>query len=358
MLEHLHIYSFRNISELELALAPEFNLICGRNGSGKTSILEALYYLTHLRSFRSSSLENIIQHGQASFTLYADRGENWSMGVQKPLLGMASLRLNGEPQSSIAAIAKQIPTVLVNSETFHLLDAGPEFRRQFMDWGVFHMEHCFLEAWRSYRHALKQRNMALKQGLSDTEIRSWSAVLLEEAEKIDGYRQAFFESWQPGATQLFSQLLSFEGLGLPLLTYRRGWPQGAALGEILEANLAQDRRLKYTQYGPHRADLEIMMGGQPAKEILSRGQQKLFVIAMKLSQGDWLHQHRSESCLYLLDDLPAELDFENCQKVLACIYSLGSQVVLTSIEAGPILETVQGKNTKMFHMEQLLEVKA
>ena len=188
-------------------------------------------------------------------------------------------RLGGEPVQSLSVLAARLPMLVVNPDSHHLLDAGPQYRRRFLDWGVFHVEPRYLAAWQRYRQVLRQRNAALRARQAAKAITAWDRELVETAERVHILRQAYVDRFGSVAQATVQRLLAAAQVGFQ---YLPGWPQKVPLAEALEAGLERDSSQGYTRYGPHRADLAIKWDDQPAAERVSRGQQKQLAIALLL----------------------------------------------------------------------------
>lgn len=360
-LTRLDVSDFRNLSSVKLEpVEAGFNLIYGNNGSGKTSLLESIYYLSFGRSFRSISPEHIIRNSTDKFSIFANltlsNNHRIPLGIERQKQGDLKIRLDGADASSIADLAKLLPIQLMNSHCYNLLDAGPTFRRKYLDWGIFYLNPDFLSLWRNYKRILKQRNAALQQSVSTKEIHAWSNKLIEYALQLDAWRKSYVEELLPRLRHIVSQLLPRFGtdpaiLGEITVNYLSGWKQGVSYQDVLVESLNRDLQLGYTQFGPHRADLRITVNRLSAKDILSRGQQKLFVCAMILAQGELLHKRLNRRPIYLVDDLPSELDLTSRSNLITLLSKQEAQVFVTAVERGIFDECVTGKPVKLFHVE-------
>jgi DNA replication and repair protein RecF len=346
-IETIEFGTFRNIQRAKLTLSPSINLVFGNNGEGKTSFLEGIYYLSLGRSFRTRSVHSLIQYKQEQLSLFAII-DNKRAGIAKHRTGETHIKIEGETVGSTAELANLLPVQLINPDTYALLNDGPKFRREFLDWGVFHVEPNFLKAWREMQRSLKQRNLALKMRAPKEEIVLWDPIFSGNAEKLDEYRKKYFESFKEKFIEILNKFIEIKGLSIG---YCRGWPESENLSALLVSSFRNDLRLSHTTHGPHRAELEILIDGIPAKDVLSRGQQKLFVYAMRLAQGILFTEQTGRACTYLIDDLPAELDAEKRDLVLNLLQSFDSQVFITSVELKSLETMLQGNLTKVFHVE-------
>ncbi len=329
----LALKGFRNLTDGKLAWTPGLNLITGANASGKTSLLEAIYFLGRGRSFRTRQSRQLIRHGSQLLQLVgtvqaAAGGRHSTVGLVHDGTRLSG-RVDGAPLRTLAELAIQLPLLLLNPDSHRLLDDGPRQRRRFLDWGVFHNETGFLPVWKYYFGALRQRNTALRSGFDRRALMPWDAELVANAGRLDKMRQAFCAALEATLQPLASELLGVQRLNLD---YRRGWHAERELAEVLHTDLETDRRQGHTRSGPHRADFSVRLDGQHASQRLSRGQQKLLVVALVLAQAELYRRRNEHRCVLLIDDLPAELDDVNRQRVMRCLARLDCQLFVTAID--------------------------
>lgn len=349
-LQYLEINNLRNIRSAELEFGSKFNFLYGINGSGKTSLLEAIYFLGLGRSFRTRLKDPVIHYDADCFTVFGKVQRPQfllAMGVERSKRGENRIRVNGESVQSSAELARNMPLQLLNHQSYRLLNAGPKFRRQFIDWGMFHVEHSFLSLWRQAQIALKQRNAVLKKPNAKSLLFPWDNELLQASEKITALRQSYVEALSPKFCGLLQRFLP--GIEVKI-NFWQGWKEGETLQAVLEQSLRRDMESGHTQYGPHRADLKIRTQGHPAYEILSQGQQKVLYYALQLAQAQLLaEQSNHSSCIFLVDDLSAELDPERRERVISELDQMNGQVFITAIEKESLASLP--KDTNMFHVE-------
>jgi DNA replication and repair protein RecF len=357
-LVRLVLSSLRNIQTAELEPSPGFNLFFGDNGSGKTSLLEGVHLLAVGRSFRSKLQKSLIMDGQIEAAVFGETHEGLSLGVLRPQRGPQMLRIAGRKAEGLAELSHSLPLQLINSDTFQILEGSPTERRRFLDWGVFHVEHHFLQSWRRARLALQNRNNLLKRAAGAAEIEPWTHELVRNAELMDQQRSAYLQKLQAVLEPHFRRLESGLEPGKRLeLDYVRGWQQDSGLFEQIQSELAKDRKYGHTTSGPHRADLRFRYGGLDVAEVLSRGQLKLLICALKIAQGQVLELETGKRCIYLIDDLPAELDMANRSRVCGLLAEQKAQVFLTSIDQHPMAKELdaaglsEGTKSKLFHVK-------
>jgi len=354
-LSRLVISDFRNIQGAELSFSPGFNQFFGDNGSGKTSVLEALYLLGVGRSFRGHQQKPLVREGVMEAVVFAETTSGLTMGVRSPIRGSQTVQVAGKKAENLALLPQTLPLQLINSDTFKVLEGSPQERRRFLDWGVFHVEQQFLPAWRRARRALQNRNSLLKANANAAEIEPWSFELARSAELMDELRRSYIEKLKQELGLSLGSLLDLSGHEL-LLSYYRGWDEESSLAEQLQRDIKREFRYGHTLAGPHRAELHFRLGTHQAADVLSRGQLKLLICLMKIAQARLLFKETGQSCLFLVDDLPAELDVNNIRRVCRLLGELESQVFITSIEKGVLeaelgMENTAGSRPKLFHVK-------
>lgn len=349
----LNFHALRNLQSVEMAPSSRINVISGANGSGKTSLLEGVHILGMGRSFRTRQLKNAIQTNEPYMTLYGRlSGEpEVALGVRRLRAQRElELRLKGEKNARLAELVEAMPLQLINPDAFRLLEGSPAGRREFLDWGVFHVEHDFLVTWKRSRRALKHRNALLRRGrIQPQEMAVWEQELATWGEQMDILRRAWFSDFLPVFEETLKVLLPLPGLSLH---YARGWDKERTLASVLHDSRQTDQQMGFTQQGPQRADLRIRINKQPAVEVLSRGQQKLVVSALKLAQGRFLERTAQRHCIYLIDDLPAELDEHNRHQFCGLLEDMQCQAFITSVEPSALRNTWRPETSvKMFHVK-------
>lgn len=354
-IQSLTLTNFRNIASAELEPAAGINLLVGKNASGKTSLLEAIYLLSLARSFRSKKINSLIKHEAASFTIFAQIKANettsYSLGIQRALKSTETeILFRGQKPAGVAELTATLPVQLINPDAFRLLEGSPNERRQFIDWGVFHVEPNFILCWKRFQRALKQRNSLLRRGRIDTlELQLWERELALNGEQMTAYRQTYLDELKPLFDSLLARFLKDQQV---TYSFQRGWDRSVSLTESLFNARTKDSEQGFTQAGPQRADLRISVNGYSAMDVLSRGQQKLIVSALKLAQGALLSAVRNKQCVYLIDDLPAELDKQHRRVFCEVLEQQSGQVFITGVDAAALADGWQKpENISWFHVE-------
>lgn len=331
MLSHLNIFGVRNISEMQLALHPRFNFFYGPNGAGKTSVLEAIYVLSSGYSFRTRETAPLVQQGKTALTVYSKTHHQDSVSVQKSLSGATQVRRNQQPCIRASELAHFLPCQLFYQDLFYIIDAGPSTRRATLDWGLFHVEPHYHEIWKTYRDVLKQRNALLRQKAKHSHFLPWDKRLVELAYALDALRSAYCTRWFDVFQHCLQQLTTMPCC----MQYLKGWDRketGISLAALLEDQFAQDMQRQFTHSGAHQADILLMSSTLKARQNLSRGQQKIVLIALKLAQAQLL----SVPCVFLMDDITVELDAEHVQRLLTYLASIPGQFFLTTVSAASL----------------------
>jgi DNA replication and repair protein RecF len=346
-LKYLSISDFRCFGSAEIEPGPRNNLIFGPNASGKTSVLEAIAYLGRGRSFRGAPTSGLIRHGAAAFVLLGKVRQGrrtQTVGVRNSPAGL-EVHIDGEPASGAAALAEVLPLQIIDPDIHKLVAGGPEERRRYLDWMAFHVEHGYLDLWRRFRRALRQRNAALREGAGPGELVAWDREFCLAADELDAARERVLiragAAMKGTAERLLGGSVGFE--------YRRGWSAGKSLQEALGDGLERDRLQGATQSGPQRADLRLLYDERQAQKLISRGQQKLLACSMVLAAAETVQTALEQRLLLLLDDPAAELDTDAQRRLMAAVSGLDCQVIATALRPD---ERIFDVPPALFHVEQ------
>ena len=344
-LARLEISNIRNLQSVRLDLSPGFNALYGANGSGKTSFFEAIHILGRGTSFRTKDLSRVLHSGAHQFFVSGKLDPSKiALGVEYQA-GGTLFRIAGQNARSRLQLAEHLPLLFISPDSQSLVSEGPQQRRRFLDWGVFHVEPGFLPAWRLYQRALKQRNKAL--GTPGVET-AWDGELASAAEVITQFRSDYLARLIPFVDLYVGKLLNLEKI---ILSFTPGWRQDQTYLEALHTSLAQDRDYGFTRQGPHRADVVLKVGSRLARDTLSRGQQKLMVFAMLLAQVALLNEVAAIQPVIMVDELAAELDAAHRERLLLVLAELKAQIFITLTERRML--AADGKvPIRWFHVEQ------
>jgi len=332
---HIAIQSVRNLTEATLECHPGCNVIYGRNAAGKTAILEAIHILSRANSFRTPRIADVIQHSQEKLTVFArfiDRDENLiKTGIERGLRE-TQIRYADKKVSHRSHQASNVPLLTLTPDSPQILFGSPRERRHWLDWSLFHVEPGYIAQWQAYHHALRQRNVLLRDRASDSLLLPWEKALSK--------RLAHANSMEGGLDVCLNYLTS-----VPETT--------GSFREKLAQQRSSDRQIGHTQLGPHRDDVRFLIHGYAvAGDILSRGQGKRLLLSLIQAQTDIYRQQRHTQPIILIDDLPSELDQDACQEAIKRLEEQGVQVFLTATQ--PEILGINGCRSKaygMFHVE-------
>ena len=347
-LQRLHVQGLRCFEECELTFSPGINVLYGDNGVGKTTILEGISVLSCGKSFRTSKLNHVIHSQLKELTLFGDVNTpdgSVQLGIQHKT-GLTVLRVNREKVSKWSELAKRLPVLEIHPESYLLITGGPVERRKFLNWGMFHVEPSYGMVWSEYNRALKQRNICLRHRQID-QARYWNQNLAEAGKKIANALQGYTQCIVPHINEISKQ---FELSGDLVLNYYPGWDQERELHELLELELQAEEVGFSTMYGPHRGDLKIIWKNQPFSKISSRGQQKVLAIALKIAQAKYLKAGCDKASVYLIDELPAELDSQRREIALNLLSQLDAQIIISAVSKDSV-DYIKN-DIKWFHVEQ------
>ena len=345
-LERLDIHHVRNITSVRLALNPRFNVFYGQNGSGKTSLLESLYLLGSGHSFRTRENAALVSYEQENLTVFGEMSSGDSISIQKSLTG-TKVRLNQAPCRRSSDLARQLPCQVFYQDIFEIMDAGPAVRRNLLDWGLFHVKPEYNSTCKDYRRVLKHRNALLKQGTNRRALAPWDEQLVNLSYVLDAFRTEYFELWSAAFNTVLEKLTPLKCS----ISYEKGWDKqhtGQDLASILAEQFERDAARQYTHSGAHQADIIFEATGSKAKLTLSRGQQKIILIAMKLAQAEFL----PGVCTYLFDDVTTELDSEHVQRFFDVINNINGQFFFTSITPDAFQEKLPSEQSVFFRLEK------
>ncbi|MCH2158133.1 MAG: DNA replication and repair protein RecF [Oleiphilaceae bacterium] len=361
MINRFQVAGFRNLKDQTLQFSSPFTIVFGNNGSGKTSFLESIYTALNGKSFRSGKTKNIISNNsnKDSFIVRAElefSDRSHQVALRKSLNDKYVAKVDGDFVQSISELASIYPTQIVEPRSFNVFDGGASSRRRLYDWMMFHVEHSFNDLLKVYQSCLKQRNALLRKGvMKPSQLAPWDRQLSYYGSQINNLRFEIFKGYQNYFESAIGELLSPEIVEHITITLKSGWDSNQDLSNVLAESIESDIKKRTTQFGPHRADLKIAYSGLPIQERLSRGQQKLVVLAIHLANLRIVREQNNSTSLLLLDDLAAELDEPNLERLLCLLYESGTSVIATTLDTMLYSRVLERCNlldkTQMFHVE-------
>ncbi|NNE63831.1 MAG: DNA replication/repair protein RecF [Gammaproteobacteria bacterium] len=344
-LRQFSLTDFRNLNSTTLDFHPRVNLIYGENGSGKTSLLEAIHTICQAQSFRQHHLKKCIKHGSDRFLLFA-KFDGYKAGISRSS-NKLEIRVNGESINRQSELVRLTPVKVFNADTFQLLTGPPDFRRKYLDWCLFHVEQSYVHNWLKFRQALRQRNRLLKERRNLHLLDYWDDHLVEPSNVLGSLRKDYCEKISTLMSTEFKELSGDMNI---TVAYHSGWDESVGLLESLKEHKQKDIRNGFTGKGVHRDNIILLSNGRPVKDILSRGQLKRLTIVLLLAALKIVAKTKAYPIILLIDDLSAEIDQKSEEVIYTALLNIDLQVFITNIRES-VPGAIKGKDFKMFHVE-------
>ena len=325
-LNQLSIVNYKNIRQAELTLSPGLNCFIGQNGEGKTNLLDAVFFLALCKSSTTASDSLCITHDQdicmlqGSFVRENGDSEVIQMGLRRG--SKKTVQRNKKAYKRVAEHIGLVPLVMVSPLDSLLIIGGSEERRRFMDIVISQTDHRYMDALMSYNKALQQRNALLKQEeppADETLLVLWEEEMARHGQIVYEARERFIEAFVPVFQEVYSTISQDkERVELAYISHAQRGP----LLDVIQRDRAKDLAVGYSLHGIHRDDLEMSLGGFAIRREGSQGQNKTFLIALKLAQFDFLRRAGSHTTpLLLLDDIFDKLDASRVEQIVRLVGS-------------------------------------
>lgn len=360
ILQNISILNYKNIESANLGFSPKINCFIGDNGEGKTNLLDAIYFLSFTHSMASNIDSQMMRHGCDFFMLQGhylqDDGETeeevyagMKRGVKK------QFKRNKKSYKRIAEHIGLIPLIIVSPDDAVLIAGGSEERRKLLDIVISQYDNVYIDYLVRYNKALQQRNALLKmeEEPDPTLLSLWEEEMASNGEEIYHRRKDFVERFIPVFNEIYSRISGEkEQVSLRYISHCDRGP----LLDVIQRDRLKDRAVGYSLHGIHRDDLEILIGGYPMKREGSQGQNKTYVISLKLAQFDFLRQTNSATTpLLLLDDIFDKLDAKRVEKIISIVSgdSFG-QIFITDTNRDHLDRILKHSNSdyKIFYVRQ------
>lgn len=323
-LKSLTVVNFKNIREAAVEFSPRLNTFIGNNGAGKTNVLDALYALSFSKSFFNTSDLMNVTHDENWFMLQGkyhrdEQEETVVYGYQNGQ--KKQLKRNGKLYKRLADHIGLFPLVMVSPSDSNLVLGGSEERRKFMDGVISQYNSAYLEGLIRYNRILIQRNNLLKQvgpgGRPDEEMMEvYNGELVRYGEEIHRHRSGFVKNLIPVFQQYYTFIAGgHEEVGLEYLSGLSSKP----FEELLRESVSADNALQFTTEGVHKDDLTLTIEGYPLKKTGSQGQQKTYLVALKLAQYEFIRKLSGIKPILLLDDIFDKLDRERVEQIVTMV---------------------------------------
>lgn len=342
-LERIIIRDFKNIESADISFSPKINCICGDNGEGKTNLLDAVYYLSMTKSFVSSGDKYALRHGSAELVLhgsYRRAGEQETVALSSKAAGEKTVKRNSRPYKRISDHIGRYPVVVVSpSDTSLIHDSGEE-RRRFINMMLSQTDPAYLRSVVSYNRLLKQRNSLLKDGnFQELLLDTISERMCPDAVYIYNKRSEASEMLDRITSEMYTRITG--GKEAVSIKYRSDLSGRDAMG-LFESGKARDRVMGFTTSGVQRDDFEFFMDGYPLRKCASQGQQKSFIVALKMAQYSVMKEVCGVSPVMLLDDLFDKLDNSRVRALIGLVLEDDfGQIFITDTDAGRLAEIVE-----------------
>ena len=326
----------RSLDLITLTPHQNINIILGKNNDGKTSLLEGMYFASSLKSFKSVISSSIIQSGKKSTQLLLNVSKNneiLSISVEKKLKGANSVKIN-DSRSSAKQLQLSFPVLALNFGVENIITGSSESRRSLLDWGSFHVEHSYLDLYKNFNKALKQRNSALKRQEIDN-LDYWDKLYIQYGEEIHTKRSEYFKSLNDHFIEYKSKILeimpdAYDDIKDSMLTYDQGWDTDLSLHDSLNKLRQKDLILKHTSAGPHRCDIHFTSNGNILKDVSSMSTQVINGLLLVLSQARAFHVKHRDKPIILIDDLFFGIDDKNLMLVINLLVDSQAQCFVTA----------------------------
>ena len=345
----LRLYNFRSTIEQEYIFKNNVNIFYGDNGVGKTSILEAIHFLSSGKSFRKGSFKNIINFNKEEITVYLEcflNDSNNVFSVNKHKSGKWNGKINQTKVYKQVEITNLLPVISIDPEVYRLVDFGPLYRRNYLDWLVFHVKHEYITLWKKVYKCIKQLNHLYKSKADVEEIMFWENSFVNYSEKLNAKRLEAFNGVRSNI--LKSSLYMQEEIPDLNLVYKKGWSNEFTLKEQLEKDRIKNILYGQLQHGPHKMDIKIQTGKYQASQTLSRGQKKILSIAFYMAYIEYLNKHNINPVL-CLDDFDAEIDENKLIKAASFFNTTKTQIFITSVQKEKIQKAFP--EADLFHVK-------
>ncbi|MDQ1257609.1 MAG: replication and repair protein RecF [Candidatus Hydrogenedentes bacterium] len=326
-------HDFRCLQEIDFQPEPGVNAIRGDNAQGKTSVLEAILFVTTSKSHRTVQEAELARHDAEGFRLQAwarrkDRDvtleANWWKGAKR-------IKVNGVAQTRVSDVLGKVNTVFFSPEDVMLIKGGASFRRRFLDMALSQVDGVYLNALQRYRQSLRQRNELLRAAKPDADQLDAFEAQLEQSGNLLRERRAEFAArlgqFAAAKYHAIAQDESFD------IAYEPNIPLGESIAELLARHRLVDIKRKTTLRGPHRDDLRFLIAGQPARNYASQGQQKTAALSAKLAELELVRERVGEYPVLMLDEVLAELDEARTRRLFEAIDDAVQCIVTTTVRS-------------------------
>lgn len=349
----LKINGFRCYESVDLFFKRRINIFYGDNGSGKTSVLEAIYFLSTGKSFRSKRNKHLINHNNKSLSLFTEFSEdintqNKSIGISLNTKNKKQIKLNLSNLKNQSETAHQLPVVSIDPDSYLFLDKPPQFRRSFLDWLVFHVKPNYLKTWTLTSRCQKQLNASYREKKTD-QLDYWQDQYIHYGNQLNELRVETYELLSKKVIlkvkTFIPELIDFN------LMYFKGWSKEFTLEQLLTKESNKNLLYGSLLSGVHKMDIKCFVGNKPASEVLSRGQKKLISIIFYLCFIELINEVHCVNPILCIDDMDAELDTIKTNVLCDFIKHTNNQVFISTVAPEKINSIF--KEVGLFHVKHI-----
>jgi len=339
-LKSLKLYNFRNLTDQNIPLSPIINLVYGKNGQGKTNLVEAISFVSSGKSFRTQALKDLVGWGKESASVFAIVGQSdaeFEMGVSIEN-GSRRVFVNAEELKTLTKYVGRLICVAFSPSDLELVKGAPIERRRFIDRHLVDINPNLMSHFLSYSKALKNKNQLLMtQSAAPKMIEPWNILLSQAGFEIYQARSEFLSHLQDQVNSIHAQFAKADGeIGFVLKNNyfeAANSPSAENLFQALNQNFARELRQKTSVIGPHRDDLLISFNGHNSRAYASQGQARSIVLSMKLGVIETIEKRRGESPVVLLDDVDSELDSGRSRQFFEMVMKNRRQLFITGTDS-------------------------
>jgi len=358
-ISHLTAVNLRALDLISLTPHQNINIILGKNNDGKTSLLEGIYFSSSLKSFKSVASSSLVQTGRQSTQLLLNVTkihENISISIEKKLKGSNIVKIN-DSRASAKQLLTSFPVLALNFGVENIITGPSESRRSLLDWGTFHVEHSYLDLYKNFNKALKQRNNILKKREIDN-LDYWDNLFIKYGDEIHNKRKDYFILLNKYFIDYKSKILeiipdAYDDIKDSTLIFEQGWDKSLSLHESIRSLREKDLALKHTSAGPHRCDIHFRSNGNNLKDMSSMSTQVINGLLLVLSQAKVFHVEHGDKPIILIDDLFFGIDDKNLLLVINLLVDSEAQCFVTApdLYKAKLEESINNTVTRIYEFK-------
>lgn len=354
LLEKLYISGFRNLEKQEVSFVPSVNFIIGKNGQGKTNLIESIFLLANAKSFRSSKISDLLNWDDKQANIWGKvKNQITTLELEVELKSRKKkFLLNSKPTSTIIEYIQNLTCICFTPEDLRLVKGEPSIRRKFLDRHTVDIYPEILKTMVDYNRAIKSKNILLKdENINREMVFTWNKVISKCAKQIIEKRALFVNKLEKKINEVHTKYAKEDGnikLSVVSNLHEEEIPTEEDILLFLNDSFDQERRRGRSIYGPHRDDLSIDYSGRKAHSFASQGQSRSIALSLKFAVVEMIEEKQEESPIILLDDLDSELDSDRALDLFSFLYEKQRQIFITGTEIRESVMNIIPENSKIF----------